>query len=390
MSGPKGVSYRVVPESELRETALRNWRLTSGNVEYFCTRARALGHPDLTFTAGAPPSGSSTDVNAAQMHLQSRLDEAQRELDARLMQERNRRIEHDLQHVLEQLAREEEKTYRAAAHDRHHQANNALDPSRETEKRTRIAEQVARRLHRLIAPSSELEARAKGILQGDVDRAPMLLDDLDSRISAFNRTTEQIQRDRQRLDALRNESEVLPPTPALEALLRHAARETENGRTTTSVLDNASQLVTSLLEQHRAERNRKFVLESVTASLENLGYTVSPVDVEEAHTVVLQRAGNGGHGIRAHVTADEINLRTVAFDDTEAVADKAADEALCSALDPLLDSLNERGIEPGRIRRPPAGLVSPQHVRRSTTIAAGNGTRQRQRRPAERNTEGGR
>lgn len=392
MSGPKGVSYRVVPESELRETALRNWRHTASSAGYFFTRARALGHSDLAFASGTEPAGTSNEVNQANTRLHQRLESAQQQLEARLMNERNQRIEHDLQQLLRELAEEEAEAYRASPM-RTEQSRTTTDSghaARLVERRTRVADQVSRRLSRLVASSPELEGMARIILESDVARAPMLLDDLDSRISTFNRETEQVHRDREHLNRLRSECELLPATPAVEALLERAAKELEAGRAVSGVLDTASRLIASLLERHQAERNRKFVLESVTASLEGLGYTVSAVDVVAPYTVVLQRAGNVGHGIQARVTDDEIDLRSVAFGDSDARADQTADEALCSDLEPLLNALRAEGIESGRIRRTPAGLVSPQRVRKTNSADSGTENRRRRARLSEQSKEGGR
>lgn len=382
MSGPKGIQYRVDPEvarrlaeeQRLREAQTR-WRQMAGAAIEISARCRTHALDHLIVDIPQDPTGDSTRIAAATNRLEQAVTAARQQLEAALEEERSRRIEHDLKDALSDLTRHEQARWastRDIAAETVGAATNESAPAVE-ERRTRLAEQVARRLGRLLEPSSDLEELAATALTTPLDRAPMILDDLDARISERNAVTRRIAEESARLDTVRAQMAALDDAEAVEELLVRASTEIARQQSAAGLLDAASHLVESIAAREQSDRERRYVLMAVRESLEDLGYVTTEVEGGDPDTVVLRRAGFGAHGVRARIANNEVDLHSVGFAARfDRDADTAAERALCDDLDGVLGALERRGVTPGRIRRIPAGALPLPAVHASE---AGGSTR---------------
>ncbi|KJF24924.1 hypothetical protein C7T36_13870 [Rhodococcus sp. AD45-ID] len=373
MSGPKGIQYRVDPkvarrlaEEQRSRQLLARWR----QIESAAIRLSARCHAhDLPILAVAIPTVAADDtaqMEALADQLEHEVNQSNRQLDAKVRENRSRRFDHDLEAVLTDLAAVEEAARVARPVD----ADKSVDTSRNAsdctaaERRKRLSDQVSRRLGRLVEPASEIEDFAVAVVTAPLDRAPMLLDELDAQISERNAITNRVGADNSRLDALRVKAAALQDAAAVGGLLAQAANEIECQRSAAAILDAVTNLVDAATARVTAEVERQYVLEAVRESLEELGYVTTEVDGGGPDSVVLSRAGSTTHGVRARVSEGEVDLHSIGFADrNDKAADTAADQALCGDLDPMLGALERRGVSPGRVRRIPAGVLPVSLVR---------------------------
>lgn len=104
--------------------------------------------------------------------------------------------------------------------------------------------------------------------------------------------------------------------------------------------------------------DRRFVLDQVVSSLQDLGYTVAGTSVVEPDQMVLTGGGVAGYGVSTGLSQDgEIVLRPVRTDEGATPHDLAAEESLCASLPVLEQALARRGVGVGRVRSMPPGIV---------------------------------
>lgn len=311
MSGPKGIQYRVDPkvarrlaEEQRSRQLLVRWR----QIESAAIRLSARCHAhDLPFLAVAIPTVAADDtaqMEALADQLEHEVNQSNRQLDAKVRENRSRRFDHDLEAVLTDLAAVEEAARVARPVDVDKSADTSRNASDCTaaERRKRLSDQVSRRLGRLVEPASEIEDFAVAVVTAPLDRAPMLLDELDAQISERNAITNRVGADNSRLDALRVKAAALQDAAAVGGLLAQAANEIECQRSAAAILDAVTNLVDAATARVTAEVERQYVLDAVRESLEELGYVTTEVDGGGPDSVVLSRAGSTTHGVRARVS----------------------------------------------------------------------------------------
>ncbi|MDH6285056.1 hypothetical protein [Prescottella agglutinans] len=396
MSGPKGIQYRVDPavarrlaEEQRRNEALARWRQVTADAVQLSARCRAHGFDAAQVRIPQDPAGDSAQITAAINRLEQVVATVCRQLDKELERARCKQIEHDLGEVLADLERREQARWAAerSTAETFGEREPQSVPSGE-QRRRQLAGQVTQRLSRLISPRPDLEELGAAVVSAQLDRAPMLLDDLDARISSANATAERIREDSARLEALRVRTTAVPD-PGVDALLVRAEAALDDHLPAAALLDAATALADAVAARTSADRERRYVLSAVRESLEELGYDTVEVDTVVADTVVFQHARSGGHGVRATIADDEVELRTVGFtDQTDRVADSAAERAMCGDLENLVSALDRRGVKTGRVRRVPAGALPLPVVRVATGGTAAD--RGRRRAPGARVQESGR
>ncbi|MQY20135.1 hypothetical protein [Nocardia macrotermitis] len=357
MSGPTAVAYRITSARERLEDAQRRWRRLLGRSRAHSLRCNAFECPDLLVTEPeSAPARDAETLEAACTRLEERIRDAESRLENRLVRQRSRRVEHDLSGLLDDLARREAAASAPVARP---QAPDLDVPAR-----------VSRILASLSEDSPELTAAASAALRAEPHRTRLLLADLDARARAANRRCARRREQRLELEQLRCEAAGLDDPSAVSAQLRQADAALDGGGDAAAVLEHARITLERLTVAARAERDRRFVLSAVTESLAELGYHVAPVELDTADSIVLRPNRTGTHAIRARVSDDEIDLHTVRTGPaTDREADRDADAALCAEVEPLLDELRRRGIQPGRVRRLPPGSVTPPEVRLTTPAA---------------------
>lgn len=369
MSGPKGIQYEIAAERRRAEDALQKWRALNGRVQAFSLRCAAVNMSDARVVAGAAPAGTSAAIETACAALERNLASAQTRLESRLSAQRSQRITHSLGAILEELDQRESAASALEEDVRSESSHNVPEVADKVE--ADVADRVRRVLSSLVEQSDEVEAAAAGVLRAQPARARLLLSDLSSRVNAANRRSQQRIDNRGQIEEIRCEAASLLDRSRIDMLLDGADNALESNLDPTPSLTSARATLARQSALEREERDRAFVLEAVTVSLVDLGYSVSPIDLETPSSVVFKRSGSQTHAVTANVSDGEIGLRTVRTTTaTDRAADLAAEQQMCSDLDPLIEALRARGVAPGRVRAVPAGVTTPKLIASTTTAPA--------------------
>lgn len=371
MSGPKGIQYEIALERRRAEDAMQKWRALNGRVQAFSLRCSALNMSDASVLPGAVPAGTSAAIEAACAELERTLASAHTRLESQLSAQRSQRITHNLDAILEELDQRESAASVLAEDVRPKSSHNVLEDAEKVDIGTKsdIADRVRRVLSSLVEQSDELETMAAGVLRAPPARARLLLSDLSSRVNAANRRSQQRIDNRGQIEEIRCEAALLLDRSRIDMLLDGADHALESHLDPTPSLTSARATLAMQSALEREERDQAFVLGVVTESLVELGYSVSPIDLETPSSAVFKRSGPQTHAVTANVSDGEIGLRTVR---TTAATDRgddlAAEQQMCSDLDPLIEAMRARGVMPGRVRAVPAGVTTPKLI--TSTIAA--------------------
>lgn len=371
MSGPKGIQYEIALERRRAEDAMQKWRALNGRVQAFSLRCAAVNMSDVRVVAGAAPAGTSAAIETACAALERTLASAHTRLESQLSAQRSQRITHNLGAILEELDQRESAASALAEDVRSESPRTVFEVAERVDigNKIDIADRVRRVLSSLVEQSDELETTAAGVLRASPARARLLLSDLTSRVNAANRRSQQKIDNRGQIEEIRCEAALLLDRSRIDMLLDSADHALESNLDPTPSLTAARAKLATQSALEREERDQAFVLGVVTESLVKLGYSVSPTDLETPHSVMFKRSGPRTHAVTANVSDGEIGLRTVRTTaTTDRGGDLAAEQQMCSDLDPLIEALRARGVTPGRVRAVPAGVTTPKLI--TSTIAA--------------------
>jgi len=80
--------------------------------------------------------------------------------------------------------------------------------------------------------------------------------------------------------------------------------------------------------------------------------------------MVFARGSTASHGVKVEVNGDEIEVRAVRLDDSATEAElAAAEDAFCdNDIPAIVRGVTEGGLDVGRVRSSPKGLVQPPLV----------------------------
>ncbi|MFE1596962.1 hypothetical protein [Nocardia sp. NPDC058705] len=344
-----GIEYQIAAERRRLQAAQARWRAIEAKRQVHASRCADVGLSEFAAVGNATmPRGDSIAVETACTARQSTLDAAIHQLNAALTTRRRHTVDAGLSSALSELARREAAAARAAENAA--PAPTIVDPAAEV-----LAQRVEKLLVSLLEPDPALTEAAAQVLRAQPTRARLLLSDLSRRIRLANLATEEAHTALLRMAELRAAAADLhDPSPVTE-LLDQAAHATGPARTL--LLDRAQATTHRCQHAEQPERDRDFAQETLTEVLIELGYTVDATTAPDTNAVLARRPGAANHSVLAGVNGTEIALRTVRTQPGHRPDDYDQDAALCSDVDAIVDGLRAHGVEPGRVRRAPAGVT---------------------------------
>lgn len=363
LSGPKGVSYRVVSAEELRHRALDQSRSRCGELE---TRLDALSAEERRSGLSVPAAGGSRPGRRTSD-----------DLDAWQSYESELRAQIEVRHA--RLADVRQRACQALIHrelgiDGSIQLGVRHVPT--VRQRSAAQQEVDGSLERAAAVIARLEdssvqealvARMRRISEHgeDLVAARPLLAVLRAEIQRELRTQESSRRLRQRISDLDVQLAGIPGVEAQE-MRRFLA-----GATTAAAVESAEQRAAEVRARAQAEQDRVFVVAQASAAFRHLGYDVG----EEFVTAAMAGAPGlveppdlPGHRLQIVFLPGSARFLTNVVglaDQPDAAADLDAETATCRDLTAVESSLTAQGIETTRFHDVPPGQVP---VERATAV----------------------
>ena len=352
MSGPKGASYRVVSEAELRrraaEAARARVRACAQQIEELLLvagrdAARAGRRPALAARPDAPEA-LAAEERAGQEYLE-RLRQVVAE----------RRRNAAIAHLTAALGTLDIRLDLTAA-----RSGRTPTPTRTPDQRARL-DALASRLVDVDdaerpALTESIRAAVATLDTADAGRAAQAVAAVQTRVAdALHRAEDRAAFARHREALAREFADVPPGDPAAVAA---AAASDDLG------LARARTLLQAARDRLRRAADQDFVVDQAAQALRALGYRVEAQHGAGLDTLVARKDSWPHHGLRLFFPESEAAFTTVpeAYGATDARDDAAFERATCGDVDALVARLTAGGVPTElRLRRAP-GTVALRHL----------------------------
>ncbi|GAB08568.1 hypothetical protein GOARA_013_00120 [Gordonia araii NBRC 100433] len=385
MSGPKGIEYELAQARRRLEEARARWQGLRARCDHLARRAAAHG---VAVPAVAVPEAlgdTADDVEAVCARFEEQIVGAEELLNAALVERAGRAVAIDISAGLDQIAAHDDAARRAAGSQASPASQAELGDAAPAFDVGAHRREVVDRLRAAAFVDAAVERAARSAATASTAaEAAMSLSELSSTIARAARTREHRQAQLSQLGAVRAAVGALLRPAALSQRLDRVEASIDGGADESAALDQIVVLARTQAADEQRERDRRAVLDSLRASLGELGYATVDVGLDTPDSLVARRAGDG-HAVQVSV-GDEVDIRSVVADGqaTTPAQDKAADDALCEALPELLEAMTADGITPGRVRKQPAGLVPAKRIPGLATVPSTGGTAEKADRPARK------
>nr|NLI49210.1 hypothetical protein [Propionibacterium sp.] len=348
MSGPKGASYRVVSEAELRrraaEAARARVRACAQQVEELLLVA---GHDAVK--AGRRPALAARSDALDALAAEERAGQEYLERLRQVVAERRRSAAAaHLTAALGTLAIDIDFT---ATHSR-----RTPTPTPKPDQRARLDALASRLVDvddgDLPALTEAIRAAAAALDTADAGRAAQIVAAVQLRVSdALHRAQDRAALAVRRAALAREFADVPPDDPAAVAA---AAASDEHG------LARARTLLQAARDRRRRAADQEFVVDRAVDALRALGYRVEAQHGGGLDTLVARKDAWPHHGLRLFFPESEPAFTTVpeAYGATDARDDAAFERATCGDVDALVARLTAGGVPTElRLRRAPGTVA---------------------------------